>query len=342
MNARLQESVVRAPGTRAPRLGFLGLGWIGRQRMQVLRASGAAQVAALADVQPAALAAAAGDAPEAVCAADFDALFEHDLDGLVIATPSGAHAWQAIAALKRGVAVFCQKPLARTAAEAAQVVGAARRAGCLLEVDFSYRHLAGMAALRDAVRGGELGEIYAVDLVFHNAYGPDKPWFDDVAQSGGGCVMDLGIHLVDLVGWMCGASEARALDARLYAKGRELARPLDTVEDYAVAHWCTESGACVRLACSWRLQAGCDAVIEAAFYGTRGGAALRNVGGSFYDFTLERFHGTHREPLAVPPDAWGGRPLVRWAERLAEGAGFDDECERLVDVSRIVDRIYGR
>jgi predicted dehydrogenase len=342
MNAQLESTVRRAPAARVPRLGFLGLGWIGRQRMQVLRASGAAEVAAIADTQPAALEAAAGDAPEAARAASFDELFAHDLDGLVIATPSGAHAWQAIAALKRGVAVFCQKPLARTAAEAAQVVAAARRAGCLLEVDYSYRHLAGMAALREAIRAGELGELYAIDLVFHNAYGPDKPWFDDLAQSGGGCVMDLGIHLIDLVGWMSGASAADALDARLYAGGRALEPPPGCVEDYAVAHWRTDGGACVRLACSWRLQAGCDAVIEASFYGTRGGAALRNVGGSFYDFTLERFDGTRREQLAGPPDAWGGRALVRWAERLAAGEGYDEDCERLVDVHRIVDRIYGR
>jgi hypothetical protein len=48
----------------------------------------------------------------------------------------------------------------------------------------------------------------------------------------------------------------------------------------------------VRLACSWRLQAGQEAVIAAEFYGTQGGAALRNVGGSFYDFEAARFSGT--------------------------------------------------
>ena len=50
----------------------------------------------------------------------------------------------------------------------------------------------------------------------------------------------------------------------------------------------------MQLACSWRLPAGRDAVIEAAFYGTGGGAALRNVDGSFYDFGAERFEGTRR------------------------------------------------
>jgi predicted dehydrogenase len=51
------------------------------------------------------------------------------------------------------------------------------------------------------MRSGELGRVFAVDLVFHNAYGPDKPWFYDPELAGGGCVMDLGVHLVDLALW---------------------------------------------------------------------------------------------------------------------------------------------
>ena len=91
-----------------------------------------------------------------------------------------------------------------------------------------------------------------------------------------------------------------------------------------------------------RLQAGCDAEISAAFYGSGGGAALKNVGGSFYDFTAERYRGTARETLATPPDAWGGRAAADWAQRLAQRAGFDPQAERLVEVARVLDRIYGR
>ncbi|MBW3551538.1 MAG: gfo/Idh/MocA family oxidoreductase, partial [Proteobacteria bacterium] len=189
---------------------------------------------------------------------------------------------------------------------------------------------------------GELGQVHAIDLTFHNAYGPDKPWFYDMAQSGGGCVMDLGIHLIDLVQWICGGAAVDQIDARLYAQGRALPRPVGEVEDYASVQWRMHSGANVRMACSWRLPAGCDAVIEAAFYGSRGGAALRNVAGSFYDFTVDRFDGTQRTRLAEPPDAWGGRALVEWAQRLAEGGRFDPDAGQLVEVARIVDGIYGR
>ena len=70
--------------------------------------------------------------------------------------------------------------------------------------------------------------------------------------------------------------------------------------------------------------------------------ALRNVDGSFYDFIAERYRGTARETLAAPPDAWGGRAAADWATRLAAGERFDPGRERLVDVARVLDRIYGR
>jgi predicted dehydrogenase len=114
------------------------------------------------------------------------------------------------------------------------------------------------------------------------------------------------------------------------------------VEDYAVATLELATGTAIRLACSWRLQAGCDAVISAEFYGTAGGAALRNVNGSFYEFTAERYRGTAREVLASPPDEWGGRAAADWARRLAGGERFDESAQQFVDVARVLDRIYGR
>ena len=330
-----------------PKLGFLGVGWIGRARMQALHESGIGQIAAIADSSKDALREAAQVGHDANLHDSFDALLQQeDLDGVVIATASGAHAAQTIAALERGLAVFCQKPLARTAEETRKVVAAARRNDRLLGVDFSYRHVAGVAQLRELVRGGELGELYAIDLTFHNAYGPDKPWFRDIAQSGGGCVMDLGIHLIDLACWITGCTQTEQLHAQLFAHGRALARPINEVEDYASAQWrladnTNGNSASVRLTCSWNLPAGCDAVIEAAFYGTRGGAALRNIAGSFYDFTVQRFDRTQRECLAAPPDVWGGRALIEWAKHLQRDPRFDESANELVDVAKIMDSVYG-
>lgn len=323
-----------------PKLGFLGVGWIGRHRMEAILATGAVEAAALADPSAECLAAAQALAPDAQVVGGLEDMLALGLDGLVIATPSALHAEQSIRALQAGTAVFCQKPLARTADEVHAVVDAARTADRLLAVDLSYRFTEGMNRIAPLVRDGALGKVHAVDLTFHNAYGPDKPWFYDPAQSGGGCVMDLGVHLVDLALWTLAWPEVERVESHLLSGGAPL--QAGQCEDYAVATLTLAGGAVARLACSWRLQAGREAVIAAEFYGTEGGAALRNVGGSFYDFTAERFSGTSSEKLAAPPDEWGGRAAADWARRLAARERFDAEAERLVDVTRVLDRIYGR
>lgn len=327
---------------RRPRLGFLGVGWIGCHRLRAIAGSGVAEIAALCDAAPAALALAREAAPRAAVAGSLDALLDAGLDGLVIATPSALHAAQAEAALSRGVAVFCQKPLARSAEETRRVVRAAERADRLLGVDFSYRHTEAMRRIRPLIDSGRLGRIYAVDLVFHNAYGPDKPWFRDVALSGGGCVIDLGSHLVDLVLWALGHPAVSGVSSRLFAGGVPLGARPGVVEDFALAQFDTACGATVRLACSWNLPAGRDAVIEAVFHGTHGAAAMRNVNGSFLDFTAEHFEGTRATVLATPPDDWGGRAAVHWARQLADGAGHDPAVARVAQVADVLDAIYGR
>jgi predicted dehydrogenase len=323
-----------------PKLGFLGVGWIGRNRLEAVARSGLAEIAAIADPANEIASKASQLAPGASLMSSADALFESDLDGVVIATPSALHAEQAEAALRQGKAVFCQKPLGRNAAETRRVVQVAREVDLLLGVDLSYRFMRGVRRLHELCRSGELGEIYAADLVFHNAYGPDKPWFYDRGLSGGGCVIDLGIHLVDLALWNLGSPRVASITSRLFAHGRPLARDSMAVEDYAEARLDLESGATIRLVCSWKLAAGCDAVISGSFYGTKGGAAFSNVNGSFYEFKAERYLGTRRVLLAEGPEEWGGLAIEDWVKRLGKSSGFDAEIEHLEEVSETLDKIY--
>src|SRR4051812_24874793 len=220
---------------RTPRLGFVGLGWIGQHRMKALLDERACEVAAFVDPSPDVQEHVRELAPAAKAAGSVDELTQLDIDGAVIATPSALHAQQALALLERGVAVFCQKPLARTAVETRAIVDAARKADRLLGCDFSYRYTEAMRRVRNCVVEGELGQVYAVDLVFHNAYGPDKPWFRDPKLAGGGCAIDLGIHLIDLALWTLGPAEVTYVASRLYAHGRPLRPGASEVEDYAVA-----------------------------------------------------------------------------------------------------------
>lgn len=329
-----------APLLVRPRVGFLGVGWIGRHRMEAMLRAGAIEPAAIADALPGNAEEAGLLAPQALQLETPDALLDQPLDGLVIATPSALHAAQSIAALERGIAVFCQKPLGRNAAEVRAVIDAARRADRLLGVDLSYRGTAGMCAIRDRVRDGAIGHVHAIDLTFHNAYGPDKPWFYDPARSGGGCMMDLAVHLIDLALWTLDFPAVERIDADLYAKGTPLTDRATEVEDYGVATLRLAGGTVVRVAASWHLHAGQDAVIAADLYGASGGASFRNVGGSFYDFRAEMLRGTARETLTEPGDAWGGVMAAEWAAQLATAPGYDPACERLVDVAQALDGIY--
>ena len=322
------------------RLGFVGLGWIGRHRMAAVLDEPTARVAALCEPNPDALAEAHALAPGAKCVTSYAALLEEPLDAVVIATPSALHAEQTLAALERGLPVFCQKPLGRDLREVERVVSYAKQRNCALGLDLSYRRTSAIDALWKRVRSGELGQIFAANLVFHNAYGPDKPWFYDPKQSGGGALMDLGVHLVDLLLWVLDCPDVHEVSSRLYAQGRPLTDRETQVEDYAAAQLTLANGTVAQLACSWRAHAGSDCVLEASFFGSAGGVSFRNVNGSFYDFEASAFTGTATRSLAAPPDAWGGRTLQEWLRSLAQRRSFDPEAERYVHVARALDRIY--
>jgi predicted dehydrogenase len=324
-----------------PRVGFAGVGWIGRHRLEAVAAQGRVTIAAVADPLEANRNAARPFAPQATFVDDFEELLGLELDAVVIATPSAQHAQQAVTALGRGLAVFCQKPVGRNSGEAAAVVAAAERADRLLGADLSYRHTTAFSAVRALAISGALGNIYAARFVFHNAYGPDKPWFYDRRLSGGGCLIDLGTHLVDQLLWLLPAARIVDLDCDAFSKGARL-EDSASVEDFVSARLAMDSGTSVELACSWGVHAGKEAAIEVDVYGTTGGASVRNLEGSFYDFAAYRHQGTKTQTLCVPPDAWGGRAIADWALRLARGQRFDPECRGLISVSAVLDALYAR
>ena len=339
---RTLEHELQSPAV--PRLGFLGTGWIGRHRLRAIAARGAATIAAVADVSPQALRDACGGLASRPHVADSLAeLLEcNALDGIVISTPNGGHAEQAATALDRGVAVFCQHPIGTTAAETRRVVDAARANDRLLCSDLAYRSTSGMTGIREIVRRGELGDVFAVDVAFHTPIGPDKHWFHDIAVSGDGCILDLGSHMLDLALWTLDYPLLRSATSRVFSGGNPLRWSNGDVEDYAVGRLDLETGTCIQLTCSWNQPPARQAVISATFHGTRGVAAFQNVHGSYYEFAAEHYFGSSREAFAEPDTDWAGRGAVDWARRLAAGAGFDPSATRLVDLATAIDRIYGR
>jgi predicted dehydrogenase len=336
-----------------PRLGFVGLGWIGSMRLGAVTGAGCAEVAALCEAVPERLDQASEVHPEAARFSQLDELLDHAedlrLDGVVIATPNSLHAPQTLAALDRGLAVFCQKPLAIDAREAHRMVGAARDADRLLGVDYSYRFTDAARALRRLVEEGALGKVFSLELTFHNAYGPDKAWCWDPRLAGGGALMDLGVHMIDLALWLLDDPPVREVRGGAFRQGERLILGRlgpggeAGVDDFASA-WIDlgEGDLAASLAVSWNAHAGRDCAIRAALLGTGGGAELRNIDGSFYDFELARFQGRSSEVITRESRDWLGRAIVDWARKLGESNGFDPEIERSVRVSEIVDAIYGR
>jgi predicted dehydrogenase len=346
---KAQERTGRAEDRRAddghrsqlPRLGFVGLGWIGRLRLQAVAEARAAAVAALCEpvrqrLQDAAEAhadvATFRDAEEALAAAD--AL---ELDGVVIATPNALHVAQARAALDRGLAVFVQKPLGTGAGEVQALIEHARSADRRLGVDYTYRHLDAAHGARELVRRGALGEVFFVEAAFHNAYGPDKEWCFDPEVAGGGALMDLGVHLVDLSLWLTDGSRVEGV--RGWTRDLPGHRGID---GFSAVEYRIRAGPSVRVAASWHAHAGRDCAFEVTLHGTEGSAVLRNVEGSFYDFELCLRRARSEEVVARDERRWMDRAIVAWARDLADDPGYDPSVEASLEVARVVDRVYGR
>src|SRR5579859_7257186 len=144
-----------------------------------------------------------------------DLLSAPSVDAVVISTPNAFHVPQAQAALRADKPVLVQKPLATSAADARATVELAHTRGQVLFVDYSYRLLETAAVLRAALP--EIGSVRAVSAAFHNTHGPrpGRDWFLDPKLSGGGALIDLAVHMLDMVLWLLGPRDAQLERAAL-------------------------------------------------------------------------------------------------------------------------------
>jgi predicted dehydrogenase len=213
-------------------LGVAGLGWLGESLIKDIVRSPEFDVVAVQDVVAERARQIAGQYGVAWCGTRYeDLLAQTTVDAVLICTPNNLHASQAQLAVQCGKHVLVQKPLALSAAEARQTIAWAERMRKLLFVDYTYRFLDTVVALRESVRpadrrtargyrDGGLGAqppfkhgraggsaqqgIRAMRSAFHNIYGPgqEKAWFFNRQTAGGGALMDLGVHLIDLGLWL--------------------------------------------------------------------------------------------------------------------------------------------
>jgi predicted dehydrogenase len=325
---------------KVPSLGFLGLSWIGKTRMEKLLDSRYGEGKAICDVNPKNVYEALKVVPKANVYSSLEELLEEDLDGIVIATPSALHAKHTLACLKAGKAVFCQKPLGRNLQETRQIVEEAHRVDKLLGVDYSYRFTEGMRQIKTIVDEGQLGQVYAIETVYHNACGPDKSWFYDPQLSGGGCLMDLGSHLIDLILWILKFPAVEIESTCIRGKGKPIVNHWEEVEDYATTQFKTSNGVHVQMSCSWNLPIGKDAEIIFRVFGTKGGVSFHNVEGSADEFECAFYKGKEKTILSSPPDEWGSKALINWSKDLAKSSGYRNQAEEFIRSASVLDEIY--
>lgn len=321
----------------ALRLGVLGCGWIAANRLRQIAADACAEVVLLADPDRNAIERVRRWAPRAQVVDAIDAFRPERVDAVMISTPSALHAEQALAMLERKLPVFVQKPIGLCAEEVHRVLDAAARADVPLATDLCYRYLDSSRALRAELEADRIGPLFLVEGCFHNAYRPGAGWAYDAQLAGGGALVDLGIHLLDLTQWLCGAP--LALDD-VYLRQRPDAVSADAVERFALVDLTTAGGAPVRLTVSWDAATGLDAEIRLRLYGESGTLELVNRNGSFYDFDARFCEGTNARCLAADDgDAWQAGPLTDWLRRVAAGLGYA-EPDGVRSVSSLIDEAY--
>jgi predicted dehydrogenase len=189
------------------RFGLLGCGAISRQHLQAINALGGARLTAVASRS---LERAREAAREWGVAAvgDIDALLDlRDVDAVVIATPSGLHAEQAIAALRRGKHVVVEKPLSLTLADADAVVAEGRRQNLTVATISQRRFEPATQRLRAMVAGGAFGQLAL--MIGECLYWREQSYYDSADWRGtvaldGGVLMNQAIHIVDLMRWIGG------------------------------------------------------------------------------------------------------------------------------------------
>ncbi len=214
-------------------------------------------------------------------------LADKDIDAVSICTWNNLHAEMSIAALHAGKHVLVEKPLAMTVEEADKIEEAVRKTGKILQVGFVRRHASNTKIIEEFIQKGELGEIYYAKATCLRRLGNPGGWFSDIERSGGGPLIDLGVHVIDICWYLMGRPKVVSVSGNVYNKlgNRKNIKNLsfykaadydaekNTVEDLANALIRFDNGASLLVDVSFTLHAKKDE-ISVKLYGDKGGAEL--------------------------------------------------------------------
>jgi len=205
-------------------LGLIGLGFIGKVHLKSCLNLKSARVVAVADISKKALNFAQELGVKQLYTDYHELLKQPNIDAVVISLPTHLHAPCAIRAAEEGKHIFLEKPLAKNPKEGKKIVSAAKKHDVKLMVGYPFRFHSDFESLREKIESGELGDVqvaHAVNVAagpfFHRAESvtprPVPEWWFDKKLSGGGALLDLGSHMINLTRWYFG--EVKSVKAYL-------------------------------------------------------------------------------------------------------------------------------
>jgi predicted dehydrogenase len=265
------------------KIGVVGLG-MGRAHIEGFRSHPHAEVVALCDIDTHRLGAAAHDFEIDQTFENFETMLDQsDLDAVSIAVPNFLHHPLALKAFEAGQHVLCEKPIAITVSQGEEMVAAAKQAGKKLMVNFAFRFFPSCQALKRQVDRGALGEVYFGRTLWHRRRGIPGfgGWFGTKEKSGGGSLIDIGVHRLDLALWLMGDPQPVAVSGAVYGHlGREKAAGENQrfdVEDMGCGLIRFDNGATLILETSWALNIKEEEYTQTRLCGTSGGLMQKLV-----------------------------------------------------------------
>lgn len=326
-------------------VSVIGCGRMGRRRLEALSALDRVRLVSACDSDESAAGAAERDF-RVPARRDWREALDDGADAVVVCLPNRLHAPVAAEALRRGRHVFCEKPLATTEEDARALVEAALRAGSTLAVGSNLRRFPNVAEAMRLHRAGAIGEVLSARAwIGHDGWNLATPWYRDAGQTGGGTLIDNGIHALDLLRWFLGEVvectglvdtarwTPRALGSRQGPRaGRSPAMPAITgatkeagLEDNAMGVFRSESGRLASVHSSWTERGGYFQLEVNGAEGLlrtscrAGGATLERVSASGRSETLDF---SDRPPASCRDELAAWRDALRAGER-PDPDGYD-------------------
>jgi len=260
------------------KIGIIGLGWPGREHLKGYKQCADAEVVALCDMNTELAGQQAEEHDIAHLFTDHKQMFkEVDLDAVSVCLPNFLHAPITLDALKAGKHVICEKPPALDAKQARKMADTAKKNKLTLMYALCLRFGGAAKLAKDYIEQGELGEIYYGRAVYHRRRGipmGSGSWFVDKKRSGGGALIDIGVHALDSAWWLMGCPKPVSVSGSAYQKFKRVlpkGAHFD-VDDSAFALIKFANGATLNLECSWALNLPGGSVMQIA--GTLGGLEL--------------------------------------------------------------------